>query len=186
MSGSEVPRHKPYPDIYLHMAELLDVWPEECVVIEDSMVRGRGPGGGHAGDTLYGGRQGGYGVDYLVSDMAGDAAAAGKLTPVTLIPKCHRSPSLSASLRSRLPLAFFVEEGALMSAASMIVPPHHVPAFCKTSVDSVKERFTQTTSSIKRRKCSSVVASGACSVMKSIPMNFHCIAVVYGILDTFI
>lgn len=38
VSGSEVPRHKPFPDIYLHTAELLGVGAEECIVIEDSLA----------------------------------------------------------------------------------------------------------------------------------------------------
>ncbi|MFO7659462.1 MAG: HAD family phosphatase [Candidatus Cloacimonadaceae bacterium] len=28
---------KPYPDIYLKAAEVLDVWPEQCIVIEDTL-----------------------------------------------------------------------------------------------------------------------------------------------------
>ncbi len=36
ISGEEVPRGKPSPDIFLKMAEILEVDPEECVVIEDS------------------------------------------------------------------------------------------------------------------------------------------------------
>ena len=35
-SGQEMPRGKPFPDIFLKTAELLEVRPEECVVIEDS------------------------------------------------------------------------------------------------------------------------------------------------------
>ncbi len=36
LSGEEVPRGKPYPDIFLKTAEMLRVDPEECIVIEDS------------------------------------------------------------------------------------------------------------------------------------------------------
>lgn len=36
VSGEEVPRGKPSPDIFLRAAELLRVEPESCVVIEDS------------------------------------------------------------------------------------------------------------------------------------------------------
>jgi HAD superfamily hydrolase (TIGR01509 family) len=36
LSGEEVPRSKPEPDIFLKVAELLEVNPEECIVIEDS------------------------------------------------------------------------------------------------------------------------------------------------------
>lgn len=36
LSGEEVQRGKPYPDIFLKTAEMLRVSPQECVVIEDS------------------------------------------------------------------------------------------------------------------------------------------------------
>ena len=36
VSGEEVPRGKPRPDVFLRAAELLGVEPESCVVIEDS------------------------------------------------------------------------------------------------------------------------------------------------------
>ena len=36
ISGEEVKRSKPEPDIFLKAAELLNVYPHECVVIEDS------------------------------------------------------------------------------------------------------------------------------------------------------
>ena len=36
MSGEEVKRGKPEPDLFLRTAELMQVAPEECVVIEDS------------------------------------------------------------------------------------------------------------------------------------------------------
>lgn len=36
LSGEEVQRGKPYPDIFLKTAEMLRVTPQECVVIEDS------------------------------------------------------------------------------------------------------------------------------------------------------
>lgn len=36
VSGSEVPRSKPHPDIFLEAASRLHVKPEECIVIEDS------------------------------------------------------------------------------------------------------------------------------------------------------
>lgn len=36
LSGEEVDRGKPYPDIFLKTAEMLGVSPEECIVIEDS------------------------------------------------------------------------------------------------------------------------------------------------------
>ncbi|MDP4291783.1 MAG: HAD family phosphatase [Bacteroidota bacterium] len=36
VSGEQVPRNKPYPDIYLRTAELLHLSPEECMVVEDS------------------------------------------------------------------------------------------------------------------------------------------------------
>lgn len=36
VSGEEVAKGKPYPDIFLKTAELLNVNPKECVVIEDS------------------------------------------------------------------------------------------------------------------------------------------------------
>jgi HAD superfamily hydrolase (TIGR01509 family) len=36
VSGHEVARSKPHPDIFLRAAQLLDVQPEDCVVIEDS------------------------------------------------------------------------------------------------------------------------------------------------------
>lgn len=37
LSGEEVQRGKPYPDIFLKTAEMLRVNPQECVVIEDSI-----------------------------------------------------------------------------------------------------------------------------------------------------
>lgn len=36
VSGDDVPRHKPDPLPYLRVAELLDVTPQQCLVIEDS------------------------------------------------------------------------------------------------------------------------------------------------------
>jgi HAD superfamily hydrolase (TIGR01509 family) len=36
LSGEEVERGKPFPDIFLKTAEMLGVSPEECIVIEDS------------------------------------------------------------------------------------------------------------------------------------------------------
>lgn len=36
LSGEEVERGKPFPDIFLKTAEMLGVCPEECIVIEDS------------------------------------------------------------------------------------------------------------------------------------------------------
>lgn len=36
VSGEEVPKSKPEPDVFLKAAELLDVKPERCIVIEDS------------------------------------------------------------------------------------------------------------------------------------------------------
>jgi beta-phosphoglucomutase len=36
VDGHQVPRPKPFPDIYLRVAELLEVAPERCVVFEDS------------------------------------------------------------------------------------------------------------------------------------------------------
>lgn len=38
LSGENVGRYKPYPDIYLKVAEGMGVAPESCVVIEDSKV----------------------------------------------------------------------------------------------------------------------------------------------------
>lgn len=35
-SGEEVPRGKPYPDVYLEAARLLGARPEQCLVVEDS------------------------------------------------------------------------------------------------------------------------------------------------------
>lgn len=37
-SGHELPRSKPYPDVYLAAASLLGVAPELCVVVEDSVT----------------------------------------------------------------------------------------------------------------------------------------------------
>jgi HAD superfamily hydrolase (TIGR01509 family) len=37
VSGEEVARGKPYPDIYLRVAELLAVAPRQCLVIEDAL-----------------------------------------------------------------------------------------------------------------------------------------------------
>jgi|LSQX01.1.fsa_nt_gb beta-phosphoglucomutase family hydrolase len=37
LSGEEVQRGKPFPDIFLRTAEMLKVLPQECIVIEDSM-----------------------------------------------------------------------------------------------------------------------------------------------------
>lgn len=36
ISGEEVPKSKPEPDVFLKAAELLNVNPEKCIVIEDS------------------------------------------------------------------------------------------------------------------------------------------------------
>lgn len=36
ISGEEVQRGKPFPDIFLRIAEILEADPEECIVIEDS------------------------------------------------------------------------------------------------------------------------------------------------------
>jgi HAD superfamily hydrolase (TIGR01509 family) len=36
VSGEQVPRNKPFPDIYLRTAELLNLEPNECMVVEDS------------------------------------------------------------------------------------------------------------------------------------------------------
>ena len=36
VTRNDVPRSKPFPDIFLHAAEQLEVTPEECVVLEDS------------------------------------------------------------------------------------------------------------------------------------------------------
>ncbi len=36
MSGNEVARSKPFPDVYLAVAKKLGVKPENCIVIEDS------------------------------------------------------------------------------------------------------------------------------------------------------
>ena len=36
VSGEQVPRNKPFPDIYLKTAELLNMAPGECIVVEDS------------------------------------------------------------------------------------------------------------------------------------------------------
>ncbi|WP_249029248.1 HAD family hydrolase [Tannockella kyphosi] len=35
-SGDDCPRSKPFPDVYLKVMELLDVTPEQCVILEDS------------------------------------------------------------------------------------------------------------------------------------------------------
>jgi HAD superfamily hydrolase (TIGR01509 family) len=73
VSGSEVPRHKPYPDIYLHTAQLLGVAAEECIVVEDSMagVAAARAAGMRVIRYVAGGSQKDIGeADYLVSDMA--------------------------------------------------------------------------------------------------------------------
>jgi len=36
VSGDDMPRTKPHPDIFLKTAELLGLHPNECLVIEDS------------------------------------------------------------------------------------------------------------------------------------------------------
>ena len=36
VSGDQVPRLKPHPDIFLHAASLLNVYPSNCVVVEDA------------------------------------------------------------------------------------------------------------------------------------------------------
>ena len=36
VSGQEVPRAKPWPDVYLRAAERLSVGPEGCLALEDS------------------------------------------------------------------------------------------------------------------------------------------------------
>ncbi len=37
VNGLEVEHKKPYPDIYIHAARLLDVVPSECLVVEDAV-----------------------------------------------------------------------------------------------------------------------------------------------------
>jgi HAD superfamily hydrolase (TIGR01509 family) len=107
VSGSEVPRHKPYPDIYLHMAELLDVRPEECVVIEDSMAgvaAARAAGMRVIRYMAGGSREDTGGADYLVSDMAEvTLPLLEKLLRLcdTSSRSAIRSPSLSASSQGR-------------------------------------------------------------------------------------
>jgi len=73
VSGSEVPRHKPHSDIYLHTAHLLGVMPEECVVIEDSLAgvaAARAAGMRVIRYAAGGSREDIGGADFLVSDMA--------------------------------------------------------------------------------------------------------------------
>jgi len=73
VSGSEVPRHKPHPDIYLHTAHILGVRPEECVVIEDSPagVSAARAAGMRVIRYAAGSSPNDIGeADYLVSDMA--------------------------------------------------------------------------------------------------------------------
>lgn len=36
VSGADLPKSKPFPDVFLKTAELLQVAPEECIVLEDS------------------------------------------------------------------------------------------------------------------------------------------------------
>ena len=38
ISGEQLSHSKPFPDIYLKASEVLDVKPDECIVIEDSRI----------------------------------------------------------------------------------------------------------------------------------------------------
>lgn len=78
-SGYEVPRSKPWPDVYLAAADALGVAPARCAVIEDSVIGAQA--GLAAGATVFGYSPGGLshssaealraaGVAQVFSDMA--------------------------------------------------------------------------------------------------------------------
>ena len=73
---------------------------------------------------------------------------------------------------SRVPVAFFVDDGAAMIVASTIEPPRMIqPAASKISFCDANSFSPSLCSSSRCRKCSSVVASGTCSTAKSSPIN---------------
>ena len=55
VTGSDVAHPKPAPDIYLRVAELLDVDARECVIFEDSPSGIRAARGRNGGTTTSGG-----------------------------------------------------------------------------------------------------------------------------------
>ncbi|ALM87209.1 HAD family phosphatase [Bordetella sp. N] len=78
VSGQEQPRNKPWPDVYLAAARVLDVDPARCAVVEDSVTGARA--GVAAGATVFGYSPGGpahsdaqdlldVGVAHVLRDM---------------------------------------------------------------------------------------------------------------------
>lgn len=51
-SGQELPRSKPFPDVYLTAAQALDVAPSRCAIVEDSVIGATA--GVAAGATVFG------------------------------------------------------------------------------------------------------------------------------------
>lgn len=73
-SGHEMPRSKPFPDVYLAATEMLSVRPERCVVVEDTITGARA--GVAAGATVFG---------YSPSEAGHDNPAALRSAGATLI-----------------------------------------------------------------------------------------------------
>ncbi|VUD73483.1 6-phosphogluconate phosphatase [Methylobacterium symbioticum] len=81
-SSVEVPRGKPFPDLFLHAAARMQTAPASCLVVEDSVpgvtaARAAGmrvigfTGGGHWGHDPAGADLSAAGADVVVSDYAG-------------------------------------------------------------------------------------------------------------------
>ena len=78
-SGSDVPRGKPAPDLFLHAAAKMSVRPNDCIVVEDSPVGVQAAvaagmtaigfvGGSHAGPQLASSLQA-AGAKTVIADM---------------------------------------------------------------------------------------------------------------------
>ncbi|KKW66865.1 HAD family hydrolase [Lampropedia cohaerens] len=84
-SGQELPRNKPHPDVYLAAARALGIFPEQCVVVEDSVpgaTAGLAAGAtviGYDPHGLYEAPMRAAGVRHFITDMATLPAAVAAL-----------------------------------------------------------------------------------------------------------
>ena len=74
-SGEQVAHAKPAPDLFLHAAKMIDMQPQDCLVIEDT-VNGV-PAGRAAGMTVWGFRGGGHMTDRIAERLT--HAGAGRV-----------------------------------------------------------------------------------------------------------